>query len=591
MVVKNKILGRFLILLVGIVGLCVRCANPVPLQGGVRDATPPQIDSSHSALSGKTLFKGNKIELVFNEWIQLKEQGQIIVSPPLGTPPSIVVKGKKLLISWEDTLQPNTTYNILFGSAIQDITESNPIPNFTYTFSTGFYIDSLKATGRVLNAQTRQPEKDVLVMLYKELADSVVYAKRPNYFAKTDASGNYELRNLPPGTFKIFALKDNNANYFFDLPDEYIAFTTEPVITSDSLKSLPDLRLSLPSQPLGVATKKTNTYGQIKYTFNQPVPPARPSIIATPVPTVLVPEWVGDTLTLWYHHAPASWQIILGKDTTLINTPDPSTWLKNTKLRIQPKPNNSAKTNTSRSNQTPNTNGDSNNRGGGTIPNEPTPTPSSSNTPMPKATPTHHLKQPYTFWCTQPIQTIDTSKIAVLENNKPIRTPLITPDDDTVRMMRMNQLWRENSQYQIQFERGALIDLFGLQSDTATLFFNTRAAKEYGQITAKVSGLLPAKTYLIELLNAQNVLVAKHNTQLVDTYTFRLAWMEPGEYHFRVTDDVNGNGQWDGSNYKTGTQPESVWEGGNATLRPDWELDMTYEPLNAGGRSGSGRQK
>ena len=62
---------------------------------------------------------------------------------------------------------------------MKDYTEGNPTDNFTYVFSTGEYIDSLKIKGNILNYEEKLPQ-NTFVVLYKDLEDSAFTTKRPN---------------------------------------------------------------------------------------------------------------------------------------------------------------------------------------------------------------------------------------------------------------------------------------------------------------------------------------------------------------------------------------------------------------------------
>jgi len=51
---------------------------------------------------------------------------------------------KVLSVSLQDELQDSTTYSILFGNAIVDLNERNPLENYVFSFATGDEIDSLQ---------------------------------------------------------------------------------------------------------------------------------------------------------------------------------------------------------------------------------------------------------------------------------------------------------------------------------------------------------------------------------------------------------------------------------------------------------------
>ena len=118
------------------------CAQIIPPTGGPRDSLPPVMLSA--VPKDSTLnFKGNKIVLAFDEYIQLERtEEQLIVSPVPKTNPVVEARLKEVTIRIKDTLEENTTYSINFGKSLKDLNEGNPYKNFTYLFSTGSYIDS-----------------------------------------------------------------------------------------------------------------------------------------------------------------------------------------------------------------------------------------------------------------------------------------------------------------------------------------------------------------------------------------------------------------------------------------------------------------
>ncbi len=213
----------YVILVAGI--LSWQCANRIGLEGGVRDKQPPMLDTESSDPNYKRNFNGDEFQLSFDEFVKIdKANEQIIVSPPLQFPLSPVVRGKKIIFRFnpDEELRENTTYTVQFGDAIQDITESNPVNNLRYIFSTGNVIDSMQIRVQVLDLENDNPMEDVWVMLYETLSDTVIRKGRPVYFSKSDSSGYALVENCRPGGYRIFALKDENRNYQFDLTEEKI---------------------------------------------------------------------------------------------------------------------------------------------------------------------------------------------------------------------------------------------------------------------------------------------------------------------------------------------------------------------------------
>ncbi len=184
------------------------CANIIPPQGGPRDSLPPILIKA-TPLDSTRGFKEKRFVLTFNEFVDLQnERENLLISPLPVNAPSIVVRLNQITVRLNDSLEANTTYSINFGDAIKDYNESNVLKNFTYTFSTGNYIDSLELKGSVVLAETGKIDTTLIVMLHTRADDSAVVKDRPRYLSKLDSKGNFSFKNLPPKTFYLYALKD-----------------------------------------------------------------------------------------------------------------------------------------------------------------------------------------------------------------------------------------------------------------------------------------------------------------------------------------------------------------------------------------------
>lgn len=206
-----------------------RCAQIVAPSGGPRDTIPPVL--VRATPPDSTLhFNAKRILLQFDEFVQLQNlQDQLIISPNPKRQPVITARLRDITINIKDTLEPNTTYTVNMGKAVQDIDEGNPINDFRYVFSTGSYLDSLELTGYVHYAETGRPDSNIVVMLYRNLQDSVVSKEKPVYYTRSNGKGKFIFRNLPHGRFKLFALKDVNNDLQYSDSTEFIAFADSAV--------------------------------------------------------------------------------------------------------------------------------------------------------------------------------------------------------------------------------------------------------------------------------------------------------------------------------------------------------------------------
>lgn len=205
------------------------CAQIGAPTGGPRDSIPPVLVSAIPKLL-TTNFTGNKITLIFDEYINVLEvQKNVIVSPYPKTFPVINFKLKEVSIKLKDTLLENTTYAINFGNAIVDNNENNPFKEFTYVFSTGKTIDSLKLSGKVLMAETGKPDSTLQALLYRNAVDSSVETRKPNYIARIDRNGIFTFTNLSEGVYKVYALKDGDGAKTYNSKIETFAFSSEDI--------------------------------------------------------------------------------------------------------------------------------------------------------------------------------------------------------------------------------------------------------------------------------------------------------------------------------------------------------------------------
>ncbi|HTE25425.1 Ig-like domain-containing domain [Flavitalea sp.] len=199
------------------------CANVIPPTGGPRDSLPPILLNSNPKDS-TTNFKGKKITLSFNEYVQLENiQQNLLVTPVPKITPTVQNKLREVTITLRDTLEPNTTYSLNFGDAIRDINEGNPYKNFTYLFSTGSALDSLTIPGNVIIAESGKIDTTIVVVLHKNFADSAL-RDRPRYATKVDSKGNFVFRNLPADTYALYAFKDESGGRRYTSPTQLFAF-------------------------------------------------------------------------------------------------------------------------------------------------------------------------------------------------------------------------------------------------------------------------------------------------------------------------------------------------------------------------------
>ena len=221
------------------------CANTTtPPSGGPKDTIPPVITELYplpGAINVPTVK--TKIEVKFNEYVVVKDPKSIFLSPPLEKTPKYKIKGKSVIVYFEDdTLDTDRTYTLDLTNAIADNNEGNMFPGYTLVFSTGERIDSMVVTGIVQDCNSLKPIKGATVMLYKDHADSAIFLHRPDAAVKTDDWGYFSIRNIQDTLYRLYAIIDDNSNNMYEAENEKVAFIDtliRPVlVVSDSLPEI-----------------------------------------------------------------------------------------------------------------------------------------------------------------------------------------------------------------------------------------------------------------------------------------------------------------------------------------------------------------
>ena len=203
------------------------CANTTQAPtGGKKDTIPPALYWTQP-VPGAVNVDTNKTKIVFgfDEYVTIKNQQNIFLSPPQKKAPKAKVKGKNVVVTFEEPLAKGITYTLNFTDAIADNNEGNMFPGFTYVFSTGDNKDSMLVTGTVQDCNTLTPVKCATVMLYKDHSDSAIFKSRPFAACKTDDWGYFCIPYIPDTLYRLYALKDDNNDNIYQSEDgELVGF-------------------------------------------------------------------------------------------------------------------------------------------------------------------------------------------------------------------------------------------------------------------------------------------------------------------------------------------------------------------------------
>lgn len=517
-----------------------------PPTGGEKDETAPQVVSEKTIpLNRSVNFNSKTIVLVFDEFVKLNNPNeQIIISPAMEEKPDYVLKGKKLFIELNSELKPNTTYTINFGNCITDITENNPAAGLTYVFSTGAFIDSLSLSGTVTNSFTNAPEKNVWVLLHKNLSDSSLRKNFPDYLAKTDANGNYSLQNLSAGEYKIYALKDGNSDYKFSQPSEEIAFHSETIVIGEKNEAV-NLRLfSESAQKQYVKSSRFIWPGRLQLIMNRPYDYWNAEVLPYDTMTrsknhSIYKNALGDTIDIWLRNKPnentEEIKVLLSmkrdsvnpqRDTVTFRISDSKKEIAGLKLKH---------------------NGNKN----------------------------FGLYDVLKLKFDRPVAVYDSDKIRLYKKDSVFVEEVTKPLGYGISLV---NTWEEKTDYKLILEDSAFHELFfGKYSQADTIRFSTVQKDFYGNIIAKIQ--VPEGLFYLELIGAGDKVVQK--VLLTADQKTILEHLKPGSYKLRIFEDTNRNSSWDTGNLIEKKQPEKIhYYKEPIVIRSNWDFELTWKIEN-----------
>lgn len=557
----KKRIGIFLFLTLLLAG-CAKIVTPV---GGPKDTTPPKI-VKESPANHTTMFNSKSIKITFDEFVVLNNPNQtVIVSPPLKENPELSISGKSVIIKLPDSLRSNTTYSIALSETIKDFTEGNPLPIYTYVFSTGSHIDSFMLSGTMKDAVSLDMAKNVSVMLYEQDIDSLPLSVRPTYLTKTNGNGKFTFNNIKPGSYKIFALNDINNNLIYDLPTESIAFLADLVeawptpatdTTEENKKSNrgrqtsddeQEVRLSLfterdSNQVLSKYLNTTENLYAFPYKTDFKSFSARHlggqelsyfQLISNSQDSVYWYLKEALTDTTWYEFT---------VDEHHLDTVKITPFKKNAKgAGSRRKTNEKSALSVSLSNK-------------------------------------ENIYQPLTLNFSYPVKPgqFDITIYKLLKSGNDTIVKTVQIPDTFVRSIPIDYKFEEKLPYSVFIRDSVIWGYNGLTNDTVNVRFTTKTEKDYGNLLINYSIADPSCQYIVFLQNNKGNTIQQHIISAKQSVTY--AHLDPGSYKIKVIKDRNNNGRWDTGNYELKIQPEEIFFFDKPiNIRGYWDIEEDFE--------------
>jgi len=485
-----------------------------------------------STQNQQTNFSDRTISLQFDEWIKLDDPfTQILISPPTDRRPDVRVRGRSVSFTFheEDTLRENATYSINFGSAIQDITESNPVQNYSFVFSTGPTIDSLSLSGTVIDALTGEPQENVTVMMYEENRDSIVFESKPFYATRTLENGTWQINNVRSGSFKMVAVADENLNYLWDSQSEGIAFLDSLVAIGPDSSANIKLAISSPVATLQMQRPDTSGWNLAILPYNRP-PTEIETSFSIPDSLVYVSR-EGNQIWVYQNPLVSNFSMYLTDLSTLITDT----------LYLRPD--------------------------GGTAPDQIGKKSILKNS--------YHPSDPIRICFDRPLRRVDQDRMILVEGSDTIQAQVRILDTLPL-CIELSNPWRGDSTYRLTLLPEALVDFYQTSNDTISEVFPIANPDRFGNIILQFENLDSDRGYLFELAKDKGKVEESFSVQGDTTLNRTIEKMKPGKYTLRVIEDRNLNGLWDPADYLRGEQPEQLLEFPLEELRANWDLEVNH---------------
>jgi hypothetical protein len=543
----------------------IRCANIVSPTGGPKDIVPPVVLLT-TPENQSSNFNKKEIHLTFDEYVTLNNpNNNILISPPLEENPDYKLNGKSLIIKFKETLKNETTYSINFGESIKDLHEGNIFKDYSYVFSTGENIDSLTLEGKLLQAIDHKPSADYFVMLYCNendtiSLDSLPYLVKPYYITKSDKEGNFKFSGLKDSDYLIFALKDENSNLRFDLPNESIAFldslvkpihNSQCIIHNDSVKQEVEeteplvLYSFLEEDTVQKLLKKEIVEdGLLRFAFNRPAQNVKIEILESLSDTFnIYPTYSADYDTILWYYTPNKDSLLftINYDTLINDTTQIS--LKNRKANSR----RGKQENISKSLEI------------------------KTNINAGKLTPEQDLiltfKEPVTD-----IMIRDTSWY-IVDKDTIINDLHFTKIDSFGLKYKLDKTLAPEKSYKIIIPDSVFYSFKGVTNDTTEFSFKVPEISQYGNIFVTVEVPENVPQIIVELLDDKDKFIAR---QIIsETQKIEFKYLSPKKYKLKAILDKDSNGKWTPGNYGKKLLPEPIYFHKDVfDVKANWDIDL-----------------
>jgi hypothetical protein len=569
------------------------CANMGNPTGGPKDTIPPVLIKTIPELRS-TNFNGADVRFTFDEYIipdDIREN--LVISPPMKKKPMIKMKGKTLIVEFQQEPKKETTYSLDFKDAVADNNEKNPIEDLRFSFSTGATCDSLRVSGYVKNALNQEPVEKALVMLHRQKEYTFFIDSIPDYIGTTNKEGFFMIDNVARGEYRLYALTDADNSLTYNSNAELIAFADTLMVPSAKFVAEPDTVINgldtlvvsghvdfypgtqylmmfeeekfdqFLNDSKRIQANKCDFYfsetlsDSFRINLLKPVVQNKDwSFIENNLKRDSVTVWLTDTIIsnsdtlkfeLLYEALDSLDQLKIKRDTVELVYTVPKAPKQKRKKDDTPEI------------QTINLGNNINSSA-------------------------HDLYQKIRIEAPEPLSEFDMSKVSLFVFEDTIKTQIpivVQKDTNSIRKYFIEHNWEPNTNYLFQIDSAAARNIYGHPSNKTEQKFRTQKEDYYGKIFVTLSGL-PGPAIVQLLANDKDERILQ-KIQVLGDGRIEFPYLKPEKYIIRLIFDPNQNGKWDTGFLADNLQPERVIYypkvikvRSNFEIKEEWAID--YKP-------------
>jgi hypothetical protein len=202
--------------------LSAGCAKQGFPPGGPEDKTPPSVERTMPGNGDVRVPARTDVTVFFSEPVKPRGSAEaVFLSPHQGENVRMKWAGARLTLSFRQPLRDSCTYVVTLGTAVQDFRGNRMAESYTFAFSTGGQVDEGRITGRV-TAEAGCSGVDVWAYPCSEGHEPDPSILEPDYIVQCAESGAFAFSHLRPARYRLFAVRDRNADRLYQAGDDEI---------------------------------------------------------------------------------------------------------------------------------------------------------------------------------------------------------------------------------------------------------------------------------------------------------------------------------------------------------------------------------